>query len=100
MTKLGFWVQPDTSPCSTRPGSSPNPMSTSCITRMSKDMSDEMARTQDGLQEAVQPIVDRVTQLSADESKTAAAVEGVSNDVAKIKLWISTVDEREIRHAR
>ena len=65
---------------------------------MSKDLSDEIARTisetQDGFKEIVQPIMERVTRLSTEESRTAAAVVKVSEDVAKIKMWISTIDEK------
>ena len=62
---------------------------------MSKDLSDEIARTisetQDGFKEIVQPIMERVTRLSTEEWRTAAAVKA-SEDVAKIKMWISKID--------
>ena len=65
---------------------------------MSKDLSDEIARTisetQNGFEEIVQPIMERVTRLSTEESRTAAAVVKVSEDVAEIKMWISTADEK------
>ena len=55
-----------------------------CTARMSKDLSDEIARTiseiQDGFEEIVQPIMERVTRLSTEESRTAAAVVKVSED--------------------
>ena len=60
---------------------------------MSKDLSDEIARTisetQNGFEEIVQPIMERVTRLSTEESRTATAVVKVSEDVAEIKMWIS-----------
>lgn len=52
-----------------------------------------IGEAKDEFEEIVQPILNRVTSLSTEKSRTAAAVM-VSEDAAKIKLWISTIDEK------
>ena len=57
---------------------------------MSKDLSNKIARTiresQNGFEEIVQPIMERVACLLTEESRTATAIVKVSEAVAEIKM--------------